>query len=176
MKILTRKDKNRRPSDRIDLGFSRYDSRLLDKENNEDRPIQVLAKDHSPIIKDGRLENKQYCGECRTELMLLPNTQKLLCSSCGNSIDIMTNTPMVSTDQNLRPFSSQFSDPNYEDDGSKPFIASLSTDDYNEEDNPNCEITNLSGDSRILRIRLKDRQSISEEEIRKEIKKKAMPF
>ena len=113
----------------IDLGFDRKDSKLLANENYN-VPVQILAKIKPDHID--KLDQNQFCSKCRTELILLEKTQKLLCRSCGNSIDVRHNSPLVQPDQSLRPYGSQFQDPNNLDD--RPFSVGLVDDEPPEPD------------------------------------------
>jgi hypothetical protein len=144
----------------IDLGFDRKDSLKLAGESNFTAPVQVLARSRPQYLD--KLDDKQHCGNCRGELMLLEKTQKLLCKSCGNSISVMANTPLLETNQELRPFGTQV-----DNEIDKPFMVGLVSDDYYDRNDGN-EVLYSSSDKRIMHIKLKDgRQNITEAEISK---------
>lgn len=147
MKVYRPKDEVRqRRNESIDLGFSTKDSKLLaEQENNFHTPVQIIAKVRPQHIT--KLDEKQYCSSCRTELILLEKTQKLLCRSCGNAIDVRSNAPLLETNQELRPFRTQV-----ENEFDKPMMIGLIDDDPQE---PDWEVTHSSGDGRIQSIKLK---------------------
>ena len=138
-----------RKDNKIDLGYDRKDSKLLANETDYNVPVQILAKIKPEHID--KLDQNQFCSKCRAELILLEKTQKLLCRTCGSSIDLMHNTPLVQPDQSSRPYGSQFQDPNNLGDD-RPFSVGLLIDD--EPPEPDWEAQS-SGDGRIQHIKLK---------------------
>jgi hypothetical protein len=151
----------KREREDINLGFERKDSLKLASETNFHAPVQVFAKVKPEYVT--KLNDKQYCSACRTELMLLENTQKLLCRSCGNSISVGQNTPLLNTEQSLHPFGSQV-----KNEYDRPFMVGLVSSDDNDGNDGNNEVTYSSSDRRIMRIKLKKGlQNISEKDISK---------
>jgi hypothetical protein len=130
----------------IDLGFDTKDKKMLDQESDYLPKVKIFAK--SKLEHLYKLDDPQYCSSCRTELLLLEKTQKLLCKSCGNTISVMANTPLLETEQELRPFGTQV-DGEYND---RPFAVGLIDSDPSE---PDYEILDSSADGRIQSIKLK---------------------
>lgn len=148
MKIYRRSDLVRQKrNEQIDLGFDSKDSRLLDRENDFSAPVQIIAKVRPQHIT--KLDEKQYCSSCRSELILLEKTQKDMCNSCGNAISVIANAPLLDTNQELRPFGSQVDDPLNED---RPFSVGLIDSEPQE---PDWEVTQSSYDGRVQSIKLK---------------------
>jgi hypothetical protein len=145
MKIY--KPKSSRRSNEIDLGFDRKDSKLLADETSYNTPVQIFGRVKPQYIT--KLDDKQHCGNCRGELMLLEKQQLLLCKSCANTISVMANTPLLETNQDLLPFSSQVLDSEID----RPFAVGLVVDSDPPE--PDWEVTSSSGDGRIQHIKLK---------------------
>jgi hypothetical protein len=112
-------------SERIDLGFDPKDRRMVDELELKPDKIQVIVKDRqtTSITKDNKLEQAQFCSECRIELTLLPSTAKLLCTGCGNSIELKENIPLTSLNQELTPHISQLE--TTENQEAQPFFWSL---------------------------------------------------
>lgn len=129
----------------IDIGFDRKDSKLLAYETNYNAPVQILVRRKAGYLN--KLEEKQFCSSCRTDLILLEKTQKLLCKSCGNAIPVMTNAPLLEINQQLRPFGSQMSN-----EYDRPFMVGLIEAEPNE---PDWEVTSRSGDGRIQHVKLR---------------------
>jgi hypothetical protein len=148
MKIYKPPPRSRR-SNEIDLGFDRKDSKLLAADENYNTPIQIFAKTKPQHFT--KLDEKQYCSNCRSELILLEKTQMLLCKGCGNTFSIMNSSPLLETNQELRPFGTQIDDPNSTD---RPFAVGLVVDSDPPE--PDWEVTQSSGEGgRIQHIKLK---------------------
>ena len=143
-------------SERVNLGFHQADRRMIDREELERDTFQVIVKDRlSRITKDNRLEQSQYCSECREELILLPSTARLLCTGCGNSIELENNIPLTSLHQDLVPHISQFD--TIQSEEAKPFFWSLVDSDGEIEnaDSAKYEITYSSLDQRIQHIKMR---------------------
>lgn len=153
-------------SERIDLGFSPSDRRLIDKEELKQDKIQVIVKDNlSPrITKEGKLEESQYCSECNDELTLL-RSGNLLCQGCGNSIPLEDNIPLSSLNQELTPHISQLD--TIQNEEAKPFFYSLVEDDSTKDD-PNYEVTRSYENGRVQHIKMKRGVSPTEYRIFKE--------
>jgi hypothetical protein len=150
-------------SERINLGFHPSDRRLIDQEELRPDKIQVMVRDRTTrITKDNKLEQSQYCSECRTELTLLPSTARLLCVRCGNSIELEANIPLTALGQALTPHISQLE--TTENQEARPFFWSLVDSDGKEEnaESAKYEITYSSLDQRIQHIKMKSGVSPTE--------------
>jgi hypothetical protein len=145
-------------SERIDFGFDPKDRRMIDREELERDRIQVLVKDRTEvrITKDNKLEQAQYCSECNNEFTPLPSG-KLLCTGCGNLIELEDNIPLTNLHQDLTPHISQVdSIGNDDDDEAKPFFWSLVDPDVDSTAaNGNFEVVHSSSDSRVQHIKMK---------------------
>ena len=72
-----------------------------------------------------------------------------MCNSCGNAIPLIANTPLLDTNQELRPFGTQVDDPLNKD---RPFSIGLMDDEPQE---PDWEVASSSESGRIQHIKLK---------------------
>jgi ribosomal protein S27AE len=135
----------------VNTGIKYTDQLMLDRENPADAPktqIYAISDDEEPE------QQTNLCANCGSKLMYLERTQTFMCNSCHSISYLEEDVKLKRDQQAMKPFQSQFEDPNNDPDG-EPFFVSWNPDSGNTSTNKDYEVTYSSADGRVKRIKCK---------------------